>query len=166
MTLTENKAITKEDILNVLQQVMDPEIPVISVVELGIVGDIAIEGNVVKVKIIPTFTACPAIQLMRDQIKEKILSLGFSDVEVELDFSIPWNSDRITEKGKNQLTEFGLGTPLPHHGEFNLDDIQHSKCPHCGSMDTTMNSLFGSTLCRSMHFCFDCKQAFERFKPL
>jgi ring-1,2-phenylacetyl-CoA epoxidase subunit PaaD len=166
MTLTENKVVRKEDILNALQEVMDPEIPVISVIELGIVGDITIEGNGVKVKIIPTFTACPAIQLMREQIKEKVLSLGFGNVEVELDHSIPWNSDRITEKGKTQLTNFGLGTPLHHHGDFNLDDIQHSKCPYCGSIETTMNSIFGSTLCRSMHYCFDCKQAFERFKPL
>ena len=163
---SEIKIISGEDILIALQEVMDPEIPVLSVVELGIIGDIEVSNNLVTVKMIPTFTACPAIKMMQQQVRDKILSLGFEKVNVVIDHSIAWNSDRMSEAGKRKLEKFGLGTPLRHDGNFDLQDIEQSKCPHCGSTNTTMNSLFGSTLCRSMHFCFDCKQGFERFKPL
>lgn len=163
---SENKIISKEEILESLCEVMDPEIPVLSVVDLGIIGDVVIEDDAVTVKMIPTFTACPAIRIMQQQIKEKVLSLGFGEVTVIVDDSVSWNSDRMSEEGKRKLEKFGLGIPNRHHGEFSLKEIEHSKCPHCGSSDTTMNSLFGSTLCRSIHFCFSCKQGFERFKPL
>ncbi|MBA2421642.1 MAG: phenylacetate-CoA oxygenase subunit PaaJ [Chitinophagales bacterium] len=156
----------KTTILLALKEVMDPELPFLSVVDLGIIGDIDIHENRVLLKILPTFTACPAIQLMREQIIEKILSLGFYGAEVEVDYSIPWNSDRISEEGKKKLEKFGLATADTHQGNFSIDDIEQSKCPHCSSCNTTMNSIFGSTLCRSMHYCFDCRQGFERFKPL
>jgi ring-1,2-phenylacetyl-CoA epoxidase subunit PaaD len=163
---SESKIVSREDILVSLQEVMDPEIPVLSVVDLGIIGDIELTDDAVTIKMIPTFTACPAIKMMQQQVQDKILSLGFEKVNVMVDHSIAWNSDRMSEAGKRKLEQFGLGTPLRHGGDFDLQDIEQSKCPHCGSTNTTMNSLFGSTLCRSMHFCFDCKQGFERFKPL
>jgi len=163
---SENTIANREEILEALHQVMDPEIPVLSVVDLGIIEDVAIEDDAVTVKMIPTFTACPAIKLMQQQIKEKISSLGFQEVKVIVDDSVSWNSDRMSEEGKKKLEKFGLGIPNRHGGEFSLEEIEHSKCPRCGSSDTTMNSLLGSTLCRSIHFCFNCKQSFERFKPL
>ncbi len=149
-----------------LQEVMDPEIPVLSVIDLGIIEDVIIHGDSVIVMMLPTFTACPAIKLLQSQIKEKVMSLGYGNVEVKVDDAIAWSSDRMTPEGKIKLEKFGLGTPLHHGGDFDLAAIEHSGCPHCGSANTTMNSLFGSTLCRSMHYCFDCKQGFERFKPL
>lgn len=155
-----------EAVMVSLESVMDPEIPVLSVVDLGIINDVFIEDEIVTVKMTPTFTACPAIKIMQQQIKEKVLSLGFKDVKVVVDNSVAWNSDRMSDEGKKKLEKFGLGIPNRHGGEFSLEEIEHSKCPHCGSSDTTMNSLFGSTLCRSIHFCFHCKQSFERFKPL
>ena len=158
--------ISKEEILEALQDVMDPEIPVLSVVDLGIIEEVVIEDEGITVKMIPTFTACPAIRIMQEQIREKVLSLGFEHVKVIVDNSVAWNSDRMSDRGKKKLEKFGLGIPNRHGGEFSLEEIEHSKCPHCGSSDTTLNSLFGSTLCRSIHFCFDCKQSFERFKPL
>ena len=160
------KILSRDEVFFALREVMDPEIPVLSVVDLGIIEDVVIEGEVVTVKMIPTFTACPAIKIMQQEIREKILSLGFEEVTVIVDDSVSWNSDRMSEEGKRKLEKFGLGIPNRHHGEFSLNDIEHSKCPHCGSSDTTMNSLFGSTLCRSIHFCFGCRQSFERFKPL
>src|ERR1051325_9509957 len=163
---SEIKILSKEEILEALREVMDPEIPVLSVVDLGIIEDVAIDDEIVTVKMIPTLTACPAIKIMQQQIKEKILSLGFEGVKVIVDDSVAWNSDRMSEEGKKKLEKFGLGIPNRHGGAFSLKEIEHSKCPHCGSADTTMNSLFGSTLCRSIHFCFNCKQSFERFKPL
>lgn len=155
-----------ERILASLQEVMDPEIPVLSVVDLGIIEDVIVEQEAVTVMMLPTFTACPAIRLLQQQIRDKILSLGYQQVQVKVDDSVAWNSDRMTEKGKRNLELFGLGTPLRHDGDFDLLAIEHAKCPHCGSGNTTMKSIFGSTLCRSMHFCYDCLQGFERFKPL
>lgn len=162
----ENKIISKEEILEALHEVMDPEIPTLSVIDLGMIGNINIEEEAVQVNLIPTFTACPAIKLLQQQIRDKVLSLGFANVEVVKDDSIIWNTNRISESGKKKLEQFGLGVPQRHAGNFSLEDIEHSSCPHCGSSNTTMNSLFGSTLCRSIHYCFDCRQSFERFKPL
>ncbi|MBA3648564.1 MAG: phenylacetate-CoA oxygenase subunit PaaJ [Chitinophagales bacterium] len=160
------KAADIKEVWNALASVMDPEIPVLSVVDLGIISKIEIENHSITIKITPTFVACPAIKMMQQQIKETAHQVGFESVNVIVDNTVSWNSDRITEEGKEKLVQFGLGTPLLHKGEFSLDEINKSVCPFCGSNDTTMNSLFGSTLCRSMHFCFECKQSFERFKPL
>ncbi len=158
--------LSEKEILDALHEVMDPEIPALSVVDLGIIEDVRIKDDEVTVTMLPTFTACPAITLMQQQIREKMYSLGFKKVSAEVDTSIAWNSDRITEAGKKKLQQFGLGIPPNHKGEFSLHEIEHSVCPHCNSANTTMNSLFGSTLCRSIHYCFDCRQSFERFKPL
>jgi len=157
---------SKEEILHAMHEVMDPEIPTLSVMDLGMIGDVIIKGDVVTINLIPTFTACPAVRLLQQQIREKILSLGFEEVEVVKDNSITWNTDRLSESGKKKLEQFGLGVPQRHCGNFSLEDIEHSNCPHCGGSNTTINSLFGSTLCRSIHYCFDCRQSFERFKPL
>src|SRR6478735_10407086 len=102
MTALENKIATKEEILEALHHVMDPEIPVLSVVDLGIIEDVLIEDQSVTVKMIPTFTACPAIKLMQQQIKEKISSLGFEDTRVIVDQSVSWNSDRMSDEGKKK----------------------------------------------------------------
>jgi ring-1,2-phenylacetyl-CoA epoxidase subunit PaaD len=157
---------TTAEILTTLHSVMDPEIPALSIVDLGIIGKIIVDDHFVKVKLIPTFIACPAIRHMQEMVKSKILSMGFRGAEVELDRSVAWSSDRISDVGKKKLEEFGLGIPLKHGGEFNLEEIENSKCPHCGSSNTSMNSLFGSSLCRSIHYCYDCRQGFERFKPV
>jgi ring-1,2-phenylacetyl-CoA epoxidase subunit PaaD len=161
-----NKITSNEEILEALREVMDPEIPTLSVIDLGMIGEVFIEDESVIVNLIPTFTACPAIKLLQHQIREKVSSLGFENVSVVKDDSITWSTNRISEAGKMKLEKFGLGIPQRHEGNFSLEDIEHSSCPHCNSTNTTMNSLFGSTLCRSIHFCFDCKQSFERFKPL
>jgi len=166
VTEVENKIISKEEILEALHHVMDPEIPTLSVIDLGMIGEISIEDAIARVNLIPTFTACPAIKFLQQKIREKVLALGFINVEVIRDDSITWNTNRISELGKKKLEQFGLGIPQRHGGNFSLEDIENSSCPHCGSINTTMNSLFGSTLCRSIHYCFDCRQSFERFKPL
>ncbi len=160
------KIIDREFVMNILSKVMDPEIPVISVVDMGMITDVIISGEQVIVKMIPTFTACPALKLMQQNIYDNLLKSGLSQVEVLIDKEIRWNSDRVSEKGKKLLEEFKLGTPATHHGNVTEEMISKSKCPYCGSENTTMNSLFGSTLCRSTHYCFDCKMKFERFKPI
>lgn len=164
--MVEETIYSKDEVYKLLETVMDPEIPVISVVDMGIITDVLIHNDQVLVKMIPTFTACPAIQLMQQNIKDRLLKAGYANVEVVLDKDIRWNSDRVTEKGKKLLEEFKLGAPATHGGNVTEEMIAQSKCPYCGSTNTTINSLFGSTLCRSMHFCYDCKTKFERFKPV
>ncbi|OWY19935.1 phenylacetate-CoA oxygenase subunit PaaJ [Sphingobacteriales bacterium UPWRP_1] len=152
-----------------LQAVKDPEIPVISVVDLGIITAIHWHPQTKAAEVImtPTFTACPATKVMQEQIRNCIAALPFVEqVTVTIDFSEPWNSNRISERGKQQLKEFGLAPPAKHSGEVEIDTIAQANCPYCGSSNTSLNLIFGPTLCRSMHFCYDCRQAFEAFKPV
>lgn len=161
--------VAKQQLWEALQAVKDPEIPVISVVDLGIIT--AIHWNpqtgAAEVIMTPTFTACPATKVMQEQIQACVAALPFvKQASVTIDFSEPWNSNRISERGKQQLKEFGLAPPPQHSGEVDLDTIAQANCPYCGSSNTSLNLIFGPTLCRSMHFCYDCRQAFEAFKPV
>ncbi|MCY7361279.1 MAG: phenylacetate-CoA oxygenase subunit PaaJ [Ignavibacteria bacterium] len=159
-------AVLKEDIYSALESVMDPEIPVLSVLDLGMITDVIINDDKVTVMMLPTFTACPAIKYIQHNISSQLNAIGYKNVEVILDTENKWTSDRMREGAKEKLEKFGLGTPPVHHGAITNEMIEQSKCPYCGSTNTTLNSLFGSTLCRSMHLCFDCKMKFERFKPI
>ncbi len=155
-------------IYEALQAVKDPEIPVISVVDMGIITGVEVDekNNSAVVKMTPTFVGCPAINFMRDNVKKTVEQLGFDKVEVMVDFEKRWSSNLITETGRKQLEQFRLSPPPKHDGDVTSDLLEHAKCPHCGSTNTTMNSPFGPTLCRALHFCFDCKQGFEQFKPV
>ncbi|MEZ4888967.1 MAG: 1,2-phenylacetyl-CoA epoxidase subunit PaaD [Chitinophagales bacterium] len=165
---TSNILTQEEQIFEALYEVKDPEIPVISVVDLGIIPKVSIDAEgCVVITMTPTFTACPATQVMQNEIIEAVESLDFvSKVIVKVDFTTPWTSDNISETGRQQLKEFGLAPPNKHHGKLDLDMISDVHCPHCGSDHTSLKILFGATLCRSTHFCYDCKQAFEAFKPV
>ena len=156
--------IITQTILDALQQVKDPEIPVISVVDLGIITEIRADENYARVTMTPTFVGCPAIDFMREQIKKRVLELGFEKVEVIVDREYKWSTNDISEKGKRLLKEFRLAPPPKISGELSLDNLR-SDCPHCGSSNTTLNTPFGSTLCRAIYRCNDCKQTFEQFKP-
>lgn len=158
-----------QQIWDALQEVKDPEIPVISVVDLGIITAVELhpETGLAEVVMTPTFTACPATKYMQTQIEERLAQLPFvQKATVTIDFSKPWTSNRISETGKQQLKEFGLAPPKQYSGEVDLNTISEANCPNCGSSNTSLNMLFGPTLCRSMHYCYDCKQAFEAFKPI
>lgn len=157
---------SEKDIWKALETVMDPEIPVLSVVDLGIITDVKIENEKAEIKMTPTFTACPAIKLMEKQIYEAVKNIGFETVDVETNFDVSWNSNRISEKGKKIIKNFGLAPPPKHDGNPDLSMIEQSNCPHCDSKNTTMKTPFGPTLCRSMHYCYDCLEAFEQFKPI
>lgn len=160
---------TKEQlVLEALQEVKDPEIPFISVVDMGIITGVIVEehSNSVVVKMTPTFVGCPAIKHMQQQIKKTVENLGFNQVEVIVDFEKQWNSNLITDRGRKQLEQFRLSPPPRHDGEVTVQLLEKAKCPHCGSTNTVLDAPFGATLCRALHFCHDCKQAFEQFKPL
>ena len=168
------QTITTAAVYEVLQQVMDPEIPVLSIVDLGMITDVKVDNAssglaqapLVTVKMIPTFTACPAIRHIKENIVSTLNANGIGNALVEVDDSINWNSDRLTDNARVVLEKFGLGLPSKGVNDITPELLEEASCPFCKSSNTTMNSMFGSTLCRSIHYCFGCKQKFERFKPV
>lgn len=157
---------SKEEILIALDEVKDPEIPTISVVDLGIITGIEIESDNVKVRMTPTFAGCPALRMLEDLVRERIEKMGVPHVEVKTTFDVAWNSNMISEKGLMALKKHGLAPPPKHNGYLELDVLSDVACPWCGSRNTTLDTPFGPTLCRSMHYCKNCQQAFEQFKPV
>jgi len=158
--------ITPSQILEQLEQVKDPEIPVVSIVELGLIADVQVDERSARVKITPTFAGCPAVEVMRAETEQRLRALGIEEVKVEITFDPPWDSNRISPEGRRKLKEFGLAPPKPYTGAVDLIQIAFVECPYCGSADTTMESAFGPTLCRAIHYCHACQQSFEQFKPV
>ncbi|MCE2504300.1 MAG: phenylacetate-CoA oxygenase subunit PaaJ [Chlorobi bacterium] len=156
-----------DDIWTALKEVMDPEIPTVSLVDLGVITHVEItDGNVARVKMTPTFAGCPAMDYMKNQVQEKLEEMGFDGVEVEMNFDEAWSSNRLTEEGRRDLAKHGLAPPPRFEGALQLDLLNDVPCPNCGSRNTELKSPFGPTLCRSLHYCKDCGEAFEQFKPL
>jgi len=160
--------VTAEQVWAALADVPDPEIPVISLVDLGVVRDVAVDGDRVTIEFTPTFLGCPALDAMRVRMDEAVRSLGGDpDVRVILDDS--WSTDRITPAGRAKLREAGFAPPAPREaGEPTLVQLQTGafRCPYCGSSDTHLENLFGPTPCRSIRYCDACKQPFEQFKTI
>jgi ring-1,2-phenylacetyl-CoA epoxidase subunit PaaD len=160
-------SVTAEQVWAALEQVEDPEIPVVSLVDLGVVRDVQVDGSRVHVEFTPTFLGCPALEVMRDRMAEKITELGGEpDVEVIADDS--WSTDRITPEGREKLREAGFAPPAPRSAETpTLLQLQRGfRCPYCGSTDTRLDNLFGPTPCRSIRYCEGCRQPFEQFKTI
>jgi ring-1,2-phenylacetyl-CoA epoxidase subunit PaaD len=160
--------LTEAQVWEALGEVEDPEIPVISVVDLGVVRDVQVENGRVHVEFTPTFLGCPALEVMRSQMAEKIAELGAeADVEVIQDDS--WSTDRITPAGREKLREAGFAPPAPREvGTPTLVQLESNafRCPYCGSSDTALENIFGPTPCRSLRYCRSCKQPFEQFKTI
>jgi ring-1,2-phenylacetyl-CoA epoxidase subunit PaaD len=160
--------VTETQVWEALAEVLDPEIPVISVVDLGVVRDVRVEDKRVHVKFTPTFLGCPALEAMRAQMAERIAELGAEpEVEVVLDDS--WSTDRITPEGREKLRASGFAPPAPRSDEApQLVQLQSNgfRCPYCGSSDTALENIFGPTPCRSLRYCRDCRQPFEQFKTI
>ncbi|HEY7451737.1 MAG TPA: 1,2-phenylacetyl-CoA epoxidase subunit PaaD [Candidatus Limnocylindria bacterium] len=155
-----------------LAEVPDPEIPAISVVDLGVIGavELAEDRSSLRVALMPTFIGCPATEVMRQAIGERLAALEVADrVEVILSFDEPWTSDRITPEGREQLRSSGFAPP-PHLRELGtlgeLATLTLVACPYCGSRETTLENPFGPTLCRAIYHCAGCHQPFEAFKPI
>ena len=142
----------------VLAGVPDPELPVVSITELGMVHDVDVGPDGIRVVVLPTFIGCPALEMIREAIQAALAPLG-ARTTVETSFAVPWTSDRISPTGRAALAAAGIAPP-PAAADARLD------CPHCGSSDVTMDNLFGPTQCRSLHYCRSCRQPFEAFKPL
>lgn len=158
--------ITKENIYEKLGEVMDPEIPTLSVVDLGVIVGVEINDERVKVKMTPTFAGCPAIDVMKEGIESKVRELGVKNVEVDVTFEKKWTSDSITERGRQILSEAKFALPELDNGVFQIGLLTNVKCPNCESKDTRLQTPFGPTLCRAIHYCDNCKNSFEQFKPV
>jgi len=160
--------VTEAEVWKALAEIPDPEIPVISVVDLGVVRDVRVESERVHVEFTPTFLGCPALEVMRDAMSARIAQLGAEpEVEVVLDDS--WSTDRITPEGREKLRAAGFAPPAPREaGAPQLVQLQSKsfKCPYCGSTDTRLDNIFGPTPCRSVRYCESCRQPFEQFKTI
>ena len=160
--------VTEKQIWAALEEVMDPEIPTISLVDLGIVTSVNLnDGNEVEITLIPTFSGCPALKVMEEMVAEKVKALGVEKVTVTTNFDLPWTTNRISEKGRKGLLKHGLAPPPDDYdGIIELSVLSNIVCPYCQSKNTRLTTPFGPTLCRSMHYCDNCLQAFEQFKPV
>jgi ring-1,2-phenylacetyl-CoA epoxidase subunit PaaD len=160
--------VTAERVWEALAQIPDPEIPVISLVDLGVVKTVAVEGERVRIAFTPTFMGCPALDAMRRQMEEAVTAMGGEPhVDVLLDDS--WSSDKITPAGRVKLREAGFAPPAPRAERaptlLQLRKAPH-RCPYCGSTETRLDNLFGPTPCRSLRYCASCRQPFEQFKTI
>ena len=158
-----------------LAEIADPEISAISLVDLGVIREFAFAatpagGERLTVQLMPTFVGCPAIDVMRQQIGERLTELRVADeVVVEITFAEPWTSDRITPAGREALRQSGFAPPMTIGSTFSGDSLTVlpiATCPYCASRNTTLENPFGPTLCRAIYHCADCRQPFEAFKPV
>lgn len=158
---------TKADILHILEQVTDPEVPVINVRELGVLRDVNVEEERVVVTITPTYTGCPAMDAIKQDIEAALHAAGIAHVQVKQVLAPAWSTDEITEEGRRKLKEYGIAPP-PRTADIRAlrGAAPIVQCPHCGSTDTVMVSLFGSTACKALWKCNDCLEPFDQFKCL
>lgn len=145
-----------------LADVPDPEIPTVSVIDLGIVRDVEASRDRVRVEILPTFVGCPAVEAMRAAIEERLAGYA-PTIEVAISFAEPWTSDRITPAGRERLRRTGFGPPPDAAADL---PVLAAPCPWCGSRRTSLENTFGPTLCRAIYWCASCRQPFEQFKPV
>jgi ring-1,2-phenylacetyl-CoA epoxidase subunit PaaD len=161
---------TRDEVLAILDTVMDPEVPVLSVRELGIVRDVDVDpSGAVAVTVTPTYSGCPAIRVIEQDITTALHDAGIGDVRIETVYSPPWTSDWIPESGRAKLKAYGIAPPAAV-ATNDLVQLLHARaarapqCPYCDSRDTEIRSEFGSTACKSICWCRSCGQPFEEFK--
>lgn len=157
--------LNKSEIYQWLTAIVDPEIPVVTIEEMGMLKDVVIDGDLVKVIITPTYTGCPAMGIIQDDIEALLKSKGIDKVEVKLVYSPAWTTDNMTIGTKEKLREYGIAAPLHSscRTAFNMTGAEIA-CPRCASKNTKMISFFGSTACKSLYSCNDCKEPFDYFK--
>ena len=158
---------TADDVWAALDEIPDPEIPVVSLVELGVVKSVEVEGERVRIDFTPTFMGCPALDAMQRAMTERVEELG-AEAEVRVLLDDSWSTDHITPGGREKLRAAGFAPPAPRPaGKLDLVQLQKGfPCPYCGSTDTKLENLFGPTPCRSIRYCNACRQPFEQFKTI
>ena len=164
--------LTREAVWEALAEVPDPEIPVVSVVDLGLVHTVELDGERLRVELLPTFVGCPALELIRRSVADRLAGMA-PRVEVKMTFAVPWTSDRITPDGRRKLRQSGFAPPGPAAVVGDARPLfatiamrPTATCPWCGSADTALENLFGPTLCRTVFWCNHCRQPFEQFKAV
>ena len=166
MITVEKRHINKK-LISILGQVSDPEIPVLSIMDMGVVRSADIENDIVKVQITPTYSGCPAMDVIGDDINTALQNAGYKS-KVELILSPAWTTDWITPKGRKALEDYGIAAPLEAEAdkEALLGNKKLVKCTNCGSQNTKLVSQFGSTACKALFKCEDCQEPFDYFKCL
>ena len=163
-----DEVVSEAQVWEALGEIPDPEIPVVSLVELGVVRDVEVENGRVRVDFTPTFLGCPALEVMQEAMRERIRALG-AEPEVRVVSDDSWSTDRITPEGREKLRQAGFAPPAPRaEGTPTLVQLESSafRCPYCGSRDTSLENIFGPTPCRSLRYCRSCRQPFEQFKTI
>jgi ring-1,2-phenylacetyl-CoA epoxidase subunit PaaD len=158
--------LTRENIYDLLNEIPDPEIPVISIVELGVVRDVEINGKNIEVKITPTYSGCPAMKQMEDDVRKKLVENGFDKIKITTIYTPAWTTDWLSREAKEKLRSYGIAPPeeTTTDKSFLTGKTRRVVCPHCKSTNTTMVSQFGSTACKALYKCNDCLEAFDYFK--
>ena len=159
--------ITKNEILNMLSEVMDPEVPVLSIIDLGIVRDVKINNDQLEVIITPTYTGCPAMDMIQMNIKSCLHQHGFTNFQLTTILSPAWTTDWMSEKGKEKLKSYGIAPPMPKQHICTpalFHEEEAIQCPLCHSYNTKMISRFGSTACKALYQCNECHEPFDYFK--
>ena len=179
MVMTSPRAIDERAVRAVLGEVPDPEIPTVSIVELGMVGAIDVDDARIHVELLPTFVGCPALEVIRESVTARLAADFDLPVDVEVSFATPWTTDRISPAGREKLRGLGFAPP-PHPrsdralqvltprlaASATADADDAVSCPYCGSTETTLENVFGPTQCRSIRHCAACRQPFEAFKRI
>jgi ring-1,2-phenylacetyl-CoA epoxidase subunit PaaD len=171
MSAIHTTSYTVAEVWQLLESVPDPEVPVLSVVDLGIIRHVDITdhygGQRVQVTITPTYSGCPAMDVIATTVRMELRMAGFSGVEIIQQLSPAWTTDWMSESGKAKLKEYGIAPPVAKSGacaDMEIDEQQGIECPQCGSHSTQVVSHFGSTPCKALHKCNDCKEPFDYFK--
>ena len=158
--------IDEQQIWNILEEVKDPEVPVLSVIDLGIVRSVKTRNDQIDIIITPTYSGCPAMDVINMDIRLKLIEKGFRNITIQQQLSPAWTTDWLSEEGKKKLKAFGIAPPNAKQ-QFCTSEMfmqEAVQCPRCNSWHTELISQFGSTACKSMYRCLDCKEAFDYFK--
>jgi ring-1,2-phenylacetyl-CoA epoxidase subunit PaaD len=165
--MNEQADATIRRIWSVLEEVNDPEVPVLSVIDLGIVRDVRVAGGQAEIVITPTYSGCPAMDMIRAEIRTILKERGFGDVSIRTVLSPAWTTEWMSEAGKEKLKAYGIAPPLPVQQVCHPDLFRREEaveCPRCHSYHTTLISEFGSTACKALYRCEDCREPFDYFK--
>ena len=160
--------VAEAQVWEALEEIPDPEIPVVSLVDLGVIRSVDVQGGHVRIEFTPTFLGCPALEVMKRAMEEKVAELG-AEPEVEVISDDSWSTDRITPAGREKLREAGFAPPAPREASApKLVQLRSNvfRCPYCSSTQTRLENIFGPTPCRSLRYCESCRQPFEQFKTI
>lgn len=158
--------LTKENIYSLLNEIPDPEIPVITIVDLGVIRNIIISGKTIDVEITPTYSGCPAMKQIEDDVRKKLADNGFENIKITTTYNPPWTTDWLSESAKLKLQAYGIAPPEESTSDksFLTNKPKNITCPRCKSKNTLLVSQFGSTACKALYKCNDCLEAFDYFK--